>query len=132
MTRKELREHCEKQIRICEIWSNAAGVPKGKIYEEHKLILELLEKEPKWIPVVERPLTDEEREEYGEDIEFMYDCILPEDGQEVLVSTPYGVRQTRFFTDYGYYFEDYEDKGEVIAWMSLPTPFEPQESESDV
>lgn len=132
MTREELREHCEKQIKICETWSKAAGVPKGKIYDEHKLILELLEKEPKWIPVVERSLTDEEREEYGEDVGFMYDCILPEDGQEVLVSTPYGVRQTRFFTDYGYYFEDYEDRGEVIAWMELPTPFDSQESESDV
>jgi hypothetical protein len=52
MTREELREHCERQIRVCETWSKAAGVPKGKVYDEHKLILELLDNEHKpgkWI-----------------------------------------------------------------------------------
>ena len=47
MTREELREHCERQIRVCETWSKAAGVPKGKVYDEHKLILELLDNEHK-------------------------------------------------------------------------------------
>ena len=53
MTREELREHCEKQIEMCEMWAISKGEkPSGKIYEEHKLILELLEQEPKtghWI-----------------------------------------------------------------------------------
>ena len=53
MTREELKEHCEKQIENCEIWAAYKGQePHGKIYEEHKLILELLEQEPKtghWI-----------------------------------------------------------------------------------
>ena len=44
MTKEELREHCEKQIRHCEIFAHERGVvPSGNIYEEHKLILELLE-----------------------------------------------------------------------------------------
>ena len=48
MTREELREHCEKQIKNCEMWATYNGEePHGKIYEEHKLILELLEQEPK-------------------------------------------------------------------------------------
>lgn len=47
MTREELRKHCEKQIKMCETWSKAAVVPKGKVYDEHKLILELLDNEPK-------------------------------------------------------------------------------------
>ena len=47
MTREELRNHCEKQIRACEMWAHSQGEePHGKVYEEHKLILELLEQEP--------------------------------------------------------------------------------------
>jgi DNA-directed RNA polymerase subunit RPC12/RpoP len=47
MTREELKTHCLKQIEGCEMWARYKGEePHGKIYEEHKLILELLEKEP--------------------------------------------------------------------------------------
>ena len=47
MTREELKEHCEKQIEMCEFWAIGKGEkPSGKVYEEHKLILELLEQEP--------------------------------------------------------------------------------------
>lgn len=47
MTREELKNHCEKQIEMCEMWAIAKGEkPGGKVYEEHKLILELLEQEP--------------------------------------------------------------------------------------
>lgn len=46
MTREELKAHCEKQIKACEQWAHIQGEePSGKIYEEHKLILELLEQE---------------------------------------------------------------------------------------
>ena len=46
MTREELKAHCERQIEICEIWAHGRGEkPSGKVYEEHKLILELLEQE---------------------------------------------------------------------------------------
>lgn len=47
MTREELKVHCEKQIKQCEMWAKHNGEePGGKIYEEHKLILELLDQEP--------------------------------------------------------------------------------------
>ena len=47
MTREELKRHCLKQIENCEMWARLKGEePHGKIYEEHKLILELLEQEP--------------------------------------------------------------------------------------
>ena len=46
MTREELKEHCLKQIESCEMWAKFHGEePHGKVYEEHKLILELLEQE---------------------------------------------------------------------------------------
>ena len=48
MTKEELKAHCEKQVRACEmVWAHCQGErPHGKVYEEHKLILELLEQEP--------------------------------------------------------------------------------------
>lgn len=43
MTKEELREHCEKQVKMCEEWAKGNGrEPSGKIYEEHKLILDLI------------------------------------------------------------------------------------------
>ena len=49
MTREELKVHCEKQIENCEMWAKHKGEePHGKVYEEHKLILELLEQEPSY------------------------------------------------------------------------------------
>ena len=46
MTREELKEHCERQIENCEMWAKyKREEPHGKVYEEHKLILELLEQE---------------------------------------------------------------------------------------
>lgn len=53
MTREELKKHCEKQIEMCELWAIGKGEkPSGKVYEEHKLTLELLEQESRvghWI-----------------------------------------------------------------------------------
>lgn len=47
MTREELKVHCLKQVEHCEMWAKHNGEePSGKVYEEHKLILELLEQEP--------------------------------------------------------------------------------------
>lgn len=43
MTKEELRAHCEKQVKMCEEWAKGNGrEPSGKIYEEHKLILDLI------------------------------------------------------------------------------------------
>ena len=89
-----------------------------------------------WIPIKTRPLTKEEKEHFAEQgysddsICFMYDCPLPEDGQEVLIITSLGeVRIDTFCRDDGCYFEDYCDADDVFAWMPLPEPYEPQESE---
>lgn len=90
----------------------------------------------RWIPVTTRPLTEEEKQEIEEQGErycrFMYDCELPDDGQEVLITTSGGyVIGTTFYNEGidGCYFECYEDEGDVKAWMPLPEPYEPQESE---
>ena len=43
MTKEELKQHCERQVEECEKWAKYKGIePSGKIYEEHKLILDLI------------------------------------------------------------------------------------------
>ena len=49
MTKEELKEHCEKQVKMCEEWARGNDrEPSGKVYEEHKLILEILEENKDW------------------------------------------------------------------------------------
>lgn len=77
-----------------------------------------------WIPIKTRKLTEEEKEEYP-DSDYMYDCRLPDDGQEVLVTTRSGyVVSDIFCCDEGCYFETYCDEGDVIAWRPLPEPYQ--------
>ena len=44
----------------------------------------------RWIPIKTRPMTEEEKEEIGHEYAFMYDCPLPDDGQDVLITDCYG------------------------------------------
>ena len=91
--------------------------------------------EPKWIPVTTRPMTEEEKERYKEQLEYVddaviFNCPLPDDGQEVFI-TVYGETELdTFYNDAidGCYFEN-RDIEDVIAWMPKPKPYEPQESE---
>ena len=87
-----------------------------------------------WIPVETRELTAEEIDELmkstdiidSDDIEhWCYCCPLPDHNQDVMITTEYGdIRITPFYADeYGCYFEDYEDRDDVLAWMPLPKPY---------
>ena len=60
----------------------------------------------------------------GETIE-KYNCPLPDDCEEVLVSTAGGyVAIDTFHNDHGdCFFEDHSDPDEVVAWARLPEPF---------
>lgn len=94
-------------------------------------ILRLAEKalDSQWIPIETRELTEEEKEEYP-DCTFMYDCKLPDDGEEVLVTTWYGdVALDTFCRDDGCYFENYCDEGDVIAWMPKPESYKKEGAE---
>lgn len=82
-----------------------------------------------WIPVKTRPLTEEEKEIYP-DYTFIYDCRMPEDGEEVLITTKYGVYADRYYwDDCGCYFEDHYDDGEVLAWKRFPEPYKEGDEE---
>lgn len=76
-----------------------------------------------WHEVVTRPLTQEEQEEYarlGEEYEFMFDCEMPEDGEEILVATKWGVSADICAVDIGFYLENCGDWEDVIAWAEMP------------
>lgn len=88
-----------------------------------------------WIPITTRKLTEEEKareaEKYGmrpEDFDdsWVYTCKLPEDGQEVLVTTRvwgYIVIDTFHVDEDGPWFENHEEEDEILAWMPLPEPY---------
>ena len=88
---------------------------------------ELKQKVGEWIPFTKRPMTEEEREHYTEwsdmniDDFMIFDCPLPEDGQEVLISYGGMVMIDVFIRDEtdGCYFESAEID-DVEAWMPLP------------
>lgn len=91
-------------------------------------IEDISENKGEWIPIITRPMTEEEKEEYHGEYDpnqtQMYDCPIPEDGQEVLVTTWLGVVTTdTFYRDGGCYFETFCDDGEVVAWQHLPEPY---------
>ena len=120
MTREELKEHCKRQVQQFERVEKIMPVTLNdwKRYEEHKLILELLEQEPRWIPTSER---------------------LPEEDADVLVTLKcglIGIMQKKLADDDNgepcYIWQDFEgEEHEVVAWMPLPKPYEPQESDID-
>lgn len=111
-------EEQEVQSRLCGCFSKA------------KQIVQEVEAEYNngWIPVKTRPMTGEEKEYYSkyhfEGNGMIYECHLPDDGQEVLITSKYGnVEKTTFWTDDGNYFENYEDYDEVIAWQPCPESY---------
>ena len=88
---------------------------------------ETVEPEPKWIPVKWHEITDEERERegYPKDWVVLLDCDLPDDEQEILVTSRYGtVEKDVCFLD----GEAALDSGwswidDIIAWQPLPDPY---------
>ena len=83
----------------------------------------------KWIPITSRPMTEEEKEHYKTHPEYqddcrIFNCKLPDDGQEVLISVYGGVEVDTFVQDAndGCYFEG-RDIDDVDAWMPLPEPY---------
>lgn len=83
----------------------------------------------RWIPITSRPMTEEEKEHYKTHPEYqddyrIFNCKLPDDGQEVLISVYGGVEVDSFVQDAndGCYFEG-RDIYDVDAWMPLPLPY---------
>lgn len=123
------------------------GRMNGKMLLSSALLkaVEVLRKTPEWIPITYRPLTVKERIEFAKHygIEYCdtleekaFDCPMPEDGQEILISTSWGVVEDVAANDIdgeGFICYGLEIKGdwdEVDAWMPKPEPYK-KEGESD-
>lgn len=75
MTIEELKQHCEKQVKACEMWAENRGQePSGKIYEEHKLILDLI-KALEQQPINCNATTEEIAQSFKADIEAVKDYL---------------------------------------------------------
>ena len=116
-----------------------SGIDKNE--HTNKILTEIIGKlavgipptEPKqnWIPLKTRPMTDEESTFYRDWAEYgveMFDCPLPDDGQEVLVSCGGNVFIDVFVKDDsdGCYFEGVEIE-DVDAWMPLPESYKKEQ-----
>lgn len=82
-----------------------------------------------WIPFTQRELTEEEKEYYAEDVKYMLDCKLPEEDEEILVTSKF---KDELYVSTDTFMRDgsmcYLDSGrdlitEVIAWQPLPEPY---------
>ena len=88
--------------------------------------LEQDEKENGWIPVKYHQISEKERaeESISNDIQYMLDCKMPDDGQEILVTNGETTWQDMCFIDSnGYYLDGGYDWIDITAWMPLPKPY---------
>ena len=98
-----------------------------------------------WIPITYRPMTTEERIKLAEycGVEFCdtseekaFDCPMPEDKQEILISTSWGVVDDVADNDIdgeGFIYYGLEENGDwdgVDAWMPKPKPYKKGGEES--
>ena len=93
----------------------------------------------KWIPVKTRPMTEDERKYYEEiyswtlsdDEAVIFDCKMPEDGQEVWVCSRCGnVWDDICIIEDGIGLEGNGDWFDIVAWMPCFRP-EPWRGEED-
>lgn len=102
------------------------------VYAEDIENLPSVTPERKWIPVKLRPLTDEEQKEVP-DYCCMADCPMPDDGEEILVTTKYGiVEKDECGFDDGYYLDSgYDWQTDIAAWMPLPEPYKAEREDKE-
>ena len=92
----------------------------GKEKEKKRMI------EMKWYPLKATMETDENDVDY-----WHVEGQLPEENEEVLISTKYGVFFDIFVSDeFECFFEDH-DFDEVIAWMHVPEPYKEESEEEE-
>ena len=88
--------------------------------------LEQDEKENGWIPVKYHQISEKERaeESISKNIQYMLDCKMPDDGQEIFVTNGETTWQDTSFIDCdGYYLDSNYDWIEITAWRPLPEPY---------
>lgn len=139
INRQDAIDALEGEIEVVGKANAKAVLKYTKMVCDRIKALPSVQPEPRWIPVKTRPMTEEERQEWSEaldyDIEYedavIFDCKMPEDGQEILVSYRKWINMDKCEIDDGVYgLEGMGDWGDVIAWMPLPEPYR-EEKEDD-
>lgn len=108
---------------------NGAYFSKNNISKIVELLLTDLEQDEKengWIPVKYHQISEKERAEefISKDIQYMLDCKMPDDGQEILVTNGETTWQDTSFIDCdGYYLDSNYDWIDITAWRPLPEPY---------
>ena len=103
---------------------------------------EIIDNAPsQWIPVTDRPMTEEEEKELCEKLGIgegsledwekrVFTCPLPDDGQEILVSHgKYVCEDICSWDEYGCGLENNGDWDGVDAWMPKPEPYKKEGEE---
>lgn len=125
MTREELRNYVDEQRTLNNI--------PYHVYSALIDGIDTLEQEPRWIPMIRREPTDEEKAEHlaqnGEELCYMLENEMPLNGQEVLVSSSGYVSEDVFDEDF-YNFE-YQDIENVDAWMPKPKPYKAESEDKE-
>lgn len=91
--------------------------------------VDIVDRQPKvgeWIPFTERKLTTEEKEEMNTEYDYILDCKLPDNDEEILVCSKFGhVFLDTFINDCdGCYLDSgYDFIEDALAWMPLPAPY---------
>jgi hypothetical protein len=122
--------------RLIQLKNEVENTGNGAYFSKNNIskIVELLfadleqdEKENGWIIVKYHKITDAERKEngYSEDIEYYLDGLLPDDGQEIIVTDGENTwcDTCSVNSDVEYGLESCIDWIEIKAWMPLPEPY---------
>ena len=84
--------------------------------------------ETKWIPIKAHPATEEEKES-DPDIDYWFDCLMPDDYEEILVTVKDSkgrcwVEKDVCYVDGCYGLDSgYDWLTDVVAWKPLPEPY---------
>lgn len=122
------REHCGCEPKKCPMTYERDGTEECSFVR----LLKELPSVQQWHVIKKRHMTNDERIEWSErlgynieDEEAFIYANLPDDGQEVLVSTQYGnvCTDTLYQDEDGCYFEENGDMDGIVAWMPLPQPY---------
>lgn len=113
---------------LCE--KNATNISLLKMFDE------IIDNAPsQWIPVTDRPMTEEEEKEFCEKFGIkegsledwekrVFTCRLPDDGQEILTSFGRYVKEDICsYDEYGCGLENNGDWDGIDAWMPMPEPY---------
>jgi len=96
-----------------------------------------VESKGEWIPITYRHMTEEEKEHYSEHIgcdkenlDAMFNCRLPDDGEEVLITVFGEVETDIFYRDVDWCSFENRDISDVTAWQPLPEPYKAKRGET--